>query len=84
MRLIDADALKKRIFDLHFHNYRDAMFAVAAAPTIDAQEVTRCKDCKHYLFDEWDGSYACTKIGKFVKRDFWCGYGERRKDNATN
>jgi hypothetical protein len=80
MRLIDADALKKRIFDLHFSNYGTAILAVLAAPTIDP--IVKCKDCKHYLFDEWDGSYACTKIGKFVKRDFWCGYGERKANDA--
>lgn len=40
----------------------------------------RCKDCKHYLWHDWDYSYCCIKLGRFVKPDFGCLYGER-KDN---
>lgn len=53
-RLIDADALVVRLAYYHAHSYGKAEYAygVAAeealkAPTIDAEPVVRCKDCKH-------------------------------------
>ena len=44
MRLIDADAC----IDYIRNNNQHAWEALAYAPTIDAVEVVRCKDCKHY------------------------------------
>ena len=78
MRLIDPEALKKQIGDLHFQNYGWAIIAVNSAPIIDAEEVVRCKDCKHYFWDDFDCSYVCMKLGKYVKRDFFCAHGERK------
>lgn len=49
------------------------------APTVDAVKVVRCKDCKHYLFDDFDGCYVCMQLSKYVKTDFWCAYGERKE-----
>ena len=53
MRLIDADAVKEKIDNIW--NGRPLSFLGAKilamidhAPTIDAVEVVRCKDCKHY------------------------------------
>ena len=40
----------------------------------------RCEECKHFVWDEWDGSWCCIKNGRYVKKDFWCKHGER-KDN---
>ena len=49
MRLIDADALWKRLNDEPWENNADrdeiALPFVNAAPPIDAVVVTRCKDC---------------------------------------
>ena len=53
---------------------------IAELPTVDAAVVVPCNNCKHYVWDEFDGCYACLQIGRFVKPDFWCAYGER-KDN---
>lgn len=39
-----------------------------------------CKDCKHYVWDKWDGCYCCVKIGRYVKEDFWCAYRERKNN----
>ena len=58
MRLIDADALKKKlfVFDMEFHDGHHQKYYVYKekdvddAPTIDAVPVIRCKDCKHYYF----------------------------------
>ena len=51
------------------------------AATADMVEVVRCKDCRHYVWDEFDGAYVCISLCKYVKPDFWCANGER-KDNA--
>ena len=47
---------------------------IEAAPTVDAVEVVRCKDCKHRHSDSW-----C----EYVDDDdnFYCARGER-KDGA--
>lgn len=55
------------------------------APTVDAVEVVRCKDCKHYM------EYPLNKVDKrmccyvhlltphFTPEDGFCSYGERRE-----
>lgn len=65
MRLIDADLIKnkKRLF--HTDEYGDWAVTVEdidEAPTIDAVEITRCKDCVSYGRTTNDGyprSYDC-------------------------
>lgn len=88
MRLINADALKEVICDnvypvTDYFNSRDyGMFwtggiekAINEAPTIDAVEVIRCKDCKHF-----DGSYPmCCRFEEDVKPDDYCSFGEKRE-----
>lgn len=90
MRLIDADALKEVIYNnlytiTDFFNSRDyGMFwtggiekAIDEAPTIDAVEVVRCKDCKHF-----DGSYSypiCCRWEETIKPDDYCSYGEKKE-----
>lgn len=51
---------------------------VCDAPTVDAVEVVRCKDCKCWE-DGWLG--YCTKGHFAIPYDGFCSYGER-KDNA--
>ena len=46
----------------------------------DVVPVVRCKDCKHYVWDEFDGAYVCVQLSKYVKKDFYCSYGERRAE----
>ena len=90
-RLIDANALKAEIVDfkvnLHPQNqdygtgYFSALSVVegmlAYAPTVDAVEVVRCKDCKN-----WEDGYFgyCTKIHTAMDYDGFCSNGERRID----
>ena len=61
--------------------------ALKEAPTVDAVEVVRCKDCKH----RYNGkdcthplflSYSWGAIRK-VKDDDFCSYGERRTNGET-
>ena len=56
--------------------YRDAILhEIADAPTIDAVEVVRCKDCK-VPHNRWTG---CPELnGLNPPPDFFCAYGERK------
>ena len=88
MRLIDADNFNvKRWFALP-DNRRTMAEALAAAPTIDAVPVVRCKDCIH-----WDLSWECSSGGHFcpmidlsTNPESYCWYGERMdgEENAID
>ena len=69
-RLIDADELIKEANTDVAYGYVDAK-KIADAPTVDAVEVVRCKDCKHRYSDSW-----C----EYVDDDdnFYCARGERK------
>lgn len=95
MRLIDADALEKEMCSGCEHNknkYANCVdCAIANAPTIDAVEVVRCKDCKHrhsfdcpmydeqwFTIDEGDGYYDSDfRIVDVTEDDGFCDCGER-------
>ena len=82
MRLIDADVLKTKAISCETSELYDSPVFFKAvctkeideAPTIDAVEVVRCRDCKHRYSDSW-----C----EYVDDDdnFYCARGER-KDGA--
>ena len=55
--------------------------AIKEAKPEDVVKVVRCKDCKHYLYDDFDGAYVCMQLSKYVKPDFWCAHGERKDDD---
>ena len=72
MRLIDADALIKEANADGAYGYVDA-WQIADAPTIDAVEVVRCKDCKYFK------TRLCENEDNY---DNWfCADGERKEDN---
>lgn len=93
MRLIDGDTLWETLDDEPWYDNADrdeiALPIVAAAPTVDAVAVTRCKGCKHYrnhpnglcyLHTEpketergYSGEAVC------VEPDDFCSYGERKE-----
>lgn len=65
----------------------DMRIVIEDAPTVDAVEVVRCKDCKHY--DNTEGICWCKVNSKFFPggvdwhgfpEDGYCSYGERRND----
>ena len=66
--LIDADALMYGANSDRAYGYVDAK-QISDAPTVDAVEVVRCKDCKHRYSDSW-----C----EYVDDDdnFYCARGE--------
>ncbi len=83
MRLIDADELERQEFDGEeaCFDYVDAE-DIDNAPTVDAEVVVRCKDCKHYdmgvcLKIYSDGNVHSSAWQKRKPEDF-CSYGERK------
>lgn len=97
MRLIDADNLRKDIENLcpEFGN-EDSSFVeqgevldfIEEQPTVDAVQVVRCRDCKHYK----RGEVLCEELcwvektvsgNKYLRRpDDFCSRGERRDNDG--
>ena len=89
MGLIDANTLlrhKRKMSGADFGGefWDEAVLAsdIKNAPTVDAVEVVRCKDCK-WLYDEMD-DYCCRSHRGLVRicENSFCSYGER-KDGAN-
>lgn len=85
MRLIDGDKLERQEYwgNERCFDYVDAE-DIDNAPTVDAVEVVRCKDCKH----SWEdlGGLTCSHgvcVDCVVLGDFYCANGER-KEGADN
>lgn len=76
MRLIDADALTKEIkMDIEDVGLqeRKIFYRINDAPTIDAVEVVRCKDCRHRDL------FSCHLTDNdFQKDEDYCSWGERK------
>ena len=96
-RLIDADAVKLNYGGLvHISPYDFQGIAkyfaeqIAAAPTIDAVPVVRCRECKHYreaLSQTSDNAVvvwcAADKYphNDVMPDDWYCAAGEREEDD---
>ena len=89
MRLGDLDAIEKFIEDglnnpdkekAFGHDAIEILAEVHYAPTIDAVEVVRCKDCKHFGGHGACHYHAADENGTpiFVRDDDFCSYGEKR------
>ena len=98
-RLIDADKFEVYTCVNKSSDYVDGvqsmLEAIDSAPTIDAVEVVRCKDCKHQckiwhadkrMKEKGYWIYSCKRNGDhFVSHtvngydDEYCCYGERKK-----
>ena len=87
MRLIDADALKDLLKEYCIDGDTNAGYwysimgiddCIDNAPTIDAEPVVRCKDCKWY-----SNQHLCVQLSRFGSieplADFYCAFGERRE-----
>lgn len=54
---------------------------IKSAPTVDAVEVVRCKDCKMLGPYLRSGKYVyCDRTCMIVREDDYCSYGERKID----
>ena len=82
-RLIDADRAMEIVRNqgiahpnaYHLTNY--AMLILREAPTVDAVEVVRCKDCV-VPHNKYTG---CPELnGLVTPPDFYCPFGERKDD----
>lgn len=85
MRLIDANTFKME--DFRYCLDCDSIIQVIKhQPTIDAVPVVRCKNCKYYTTEDFDGDILCgCKLYCAmldITPDGFCSYGERR-DGAT-
>lgn len=84
MRLIDSDVLVNGYDVRKVTEYDEAGFsmnykavpvdAIEEAPTVDAVEVVRCKDCKRH-YDSKFGYVVCVWFNKTVRADGYCSYG---------
>lgn len=82
-RLIDADALKETVKNERFSGWGNCCVEIDDAPTVDAVQVVRCKDCKHYdTKDCADGFGWCNRngTGHGSTDDWYCADGGRRND----
>ncbi len=88
VRLIDADKFEVYTCVNKSSDYVDGaqsvLEAIDSAPTVDAVEVVRCKDCE-YSYDEI--SYLCCSHGVCadceVPPNFYCAEG-KRKENSND
>ena len=57
-------------------------YTLDCLPKVDAVEVVRCKDCKHWKEDILRDDQKICEIGfYFIDGNGYCSYGERRTDN---
>ena len=69
MRLIDKDA------SLALQLVRQVIDAIEHAPTVDAVQVVRCKDCRCMNIYE-DGTWWCEELEREIIDPLWfCKYG---------
>lgn len=92
-RMVDADKLIDFIDVGHLrhpgelcYSESDVANLLLHAPTVDAVEVVRCRDCKHWLKDVagcTDFVGRCEFANYMVGATGYCTYGER-KDSDGN
>lgn len=97
MRLIDADALYKSFgasgncnncpldaYKCQYYNEHTLMEfceRIDDAPTVDAVEVVRCKDCRYYDAE----NHNCLDEMAYARiwnKDDYCSFAERREDET--
>ena len=83
-RLIDANKIKPMDFPSYEMDGLDVVRYLGTLPTVDAVEVVRCKDCRHFATPQ--GVPCCDNFfGLGFPRpsgDDFCSYGERRTDGS--
>ncbi len=86
MRLIDADVLEPHEqmepMGNGMYEYVEVVYKddIDDAPTIDAVEVVRCKDCRMTRGkDEYIGRWWCFVHQGYMADDYYCADGKRRE-----
>ena len=88
-RLIDADKI-------NYHDHTECMGhgdfetvrtvtdkEIAEIPAVDAVQVVRCRDCKHWNVHQINGRFTlrrCLKLSRVMGNSSFCSYGERKYD----
>ena len=90
MKLIDADELKReylrlsRVMDddfIIFVKMKDIIKTIDNAPTVDAVEVVRCRDCGNgSQYDDGSDNYVC-RLGGTKKGSGFCSEGEGKEND---
>ena len=94
MRLIDASAMRDDWLENGENEYvydtNAILDSIDSQPTVDAVEVTRCRDCKYYCQDKINGEICrhpeldfdieCYDHWINTKPDDFCSHGEKRRD----
>jgi hypothetical protein len=97
-RLIDADRLMQDIAvtvvfstrpdrpSAELRGARTVVDRIEAAPTVDAVEVVRCRDCKYWVTDVsgcTEFVRRCELASYMIGAAGFCLYGERRENEQT-
>ena len=85
-RLIDANAFLKDILTAGIgktiieYSESDIGYMIRKRPTVDAVEVVRCRECKHYEIHKPKVLENCERNGYIIpmKPDDFCSHGERK------
>lgn len=79
MRLIDADALLAEYDRKHEGEPGKARKLIEDAPTVDAVEVVRCKDCRHMEKSQYGRYCQIWWMYNGHGDDGFCCYGEQKE-----
>ena len=83
MRLIDADKLKEEAYTSWECKSQPCAVVdvqeIDDAPTVDAVQVVRCKDCRWYDKVDWCNKLRISGV-KAVEETWFCAGGERKDD----
>lgn len=52
---------------------------IEAAPTVDAVEVVRCRECKYHEEEGIEMVYCPNMIGGWVENEWFCANGKRKE-----
>ena len=77
MRLIDAEPIEIR-YNTEALGRREMYEMVKNAPTIDAVQIIRCKDCRWRDADE---KHHCIDINRVFDQMDFCSFAERKDDD---
>ena len=93
-RLIDANAFLKDILTAGIgktiieYSESDIGYMIRKRPTVDAVEVVRCRDCKHWKpsgskagnsFSDMEYIGGCEFTNYYRSESDFCSYGERKE-----
>ena len=87
-RLIEYDKVYEYAWNgvnggaMEYEDFDAIINAIDAVPTVDAVEVVRCRDCKHFVAPQGVPVCGCFYGLGFPNKsgDDFCSYGERRAD----